>query len=283
MQEKKFYREEYPLEILSEFGLTEQMIYDLPSYVHDVIEMGGKSPLLPITIRQNFGKTHSYARFSLIETDEGVDVLFSPKLKSVDLSTFDDKTKRLLQEGKVLVATIKESYVTADQKEKTQQTLAFVQIDKDTNDVVYSPTQFIGRNLIHICNEYDLNYDDLQSLWEGELVTVSDPYGDEEELVTLGIDLLTDKGVAIVPGDARQWEKHIRRAMPDYHFGADGCWINKNGVLSYVPGKDFTPELLAVIEKRSVEAQTQLNHNTMHSGFDPKLRMEQERRRQFSM
>ena len=35
MTEKKFHREEYPLDILSEFGLTEEMIYDLPDFVHD--------------------------------------------------------------------------------------------------------------------------------------------------------------------------------------------------------------------------------------------------------
>lgn len=41
MTNKKFYRDEYPFDILGEFGLTENMIYDLPDYVHERIEMGG--------------------------------------------------------------------------------------------------------------------------------------------------------------------------------------------------------------------------------------------------
>ena len=51
MTEKRFHREEYPLDILGEFGLTEEMILDLPDFVHDKIEMGGLSPLLPISIK----------------------------------------------------------------------------------------------------------------------------------------------------------------------------------------------------------------------------------------
>ena len=86
MTNKRFHRDEYPFDILGEFGLTENMIYDLPDYVHENIEMGGMSPLLPISIKQPFGCTHCYAKFCLIEVEDGVDVLFSPKLKEADLS-----------------------------------------------------------------------------------------------------------------------------------------------------------------------------------------------------
>lgn len=75
MSEKKFHREEYPLDILAEFGLSEQMVYDLPDFVHETIELGGKSPLLPLTIEQPFGCTHLYAKFCLVETEDGMDVL----------------------------------------------------------------------------------------------------------------------------------------------------------------------------------------------------------------
>ena len=67
MTNKRFHRDEYPFDILGEFGLTENMIYDLPDYVHENIEMGGMSPLLPISIKQPFGCTHCYAKFCLIE------------------------------------------------------------------------------------------------------------------------------------------------------------------------------------------------------------------------
>ena len=43
-----FHRQDYPFSILKEFGLTEQMIMDLPESVHISLERGGYSPLLPI-------------------------------------------------------------------------------------------------------------------------------------------------------------------------------------------------------------------------------------------
>ena len=108
MQEKRFHREDYPLDILSEFGLTEEMIYDLPDFVHETIEMGGKSPLLPITIQQPFGETRLHAKFCLFETENGMDVLFFPKLKSINLNQFAEHDKKLLLAGKVIVADIED-------------------------------------------------------------------------------------------------------------------------------------------------------------------------------
>ena len=255
MEEKRFHREEYPLDILSEFGLTEEMIYDLPDFVHETIEMGGKSPLLPISIEQPFGVTHAFAKFSLVETDEGVDVLFTPKLKSVNLECFDEREKQLLLDGKVIVADIEESTVTQEGADSTQLIKAFVQLDKDTNSVVYSPTQVIGRNLSAISNEYEMTGEELQSFWNGELVTVLEPTDEgTQEPVTIGVDLFSDKGVIIVPGSAERWEKTVRRTMPDYCFGNDGCWVNRGGELSYVKEADFTSDIISAL-KQSIKQQ----------------------------
>ena len=109
MTNKRFHRDEYPFDILGEFGLTENMIYDLPDYVHENIEMGGMSPLLPISIKQPFGCTHCYAKFCLIEVEDGIDVLFSPKLKEADLSNFLKQDRQLLLEGKTIVSEVEEA------------------------------------------------------------------------------------------------------------------------------------------------------------------------------
>ena len=93
MEEKKFYREDYPLDILGEFGLTEEMIYDLPDFVHETIERGGKSPLLPISIEQPFGVTRGYAKFSLVDTEDGIDVVFYPRFKQANLAVFGEEQK----------------------------------------------------------------------------------------------------------------------------------------------------------------------------------------------
>lgn len=245
MEEKRFHRDEYPLDILSEFGLTADMIYDLPDFVHETIEMGGKSPLLPICIEQPFGLTHGYAKFCLIETEEGINVLFTPKLKSVNLDAFTEEERTLLLEGKVIVADIEETIANDEGDESTQLIKAFVQLDRDTNSVVYSPTQVIGRNLSAISNEYDLTGDDLQGFWGGNLVTVMETNSEGvQEPVTIGVDLFSDKGVIVVPGTAKRWEQTVRRTMPEYSFGNDGCWVNKNGQLSYVPESEFTQDII---------------------------------------
>jgi hypothetical protein len=35
----------------------------------------------------------------------------------------------------------------------------------------------------------------------------------------------------------------VRRQMPEYSFGNDGCWVNRSGVLSYVPENEFTQDI----------------------------------------
>ena len=156
MEEKRFHREEYPLDILAEFGLTEEMIYDLPEFVHETIERGGKSPLLPITVSQPFGLTHAYAKFCLIETEDGIDVMFSPKLKAANLDSFNEDERKALLLGKVIVSEIEDHIITDEGVEDVQRIQAFVQLDRDTNGVIYTPTQVIGRNLNAVATEYGM-------------------------------------------------------------------------------------------------------------------------------
>lgn len=261
MTEKLFHRDDYPIDILSEFGLTEQMIYDLPDYIHDRIELGGMSPLLPITIKQPFGFTHCYAKFCLVESENGfVDVMFSPKLKEIDLSRFSESDTRMLKEGKVIVSDIEESVLNDEGEEETQIFKAFVQIDNDTNCVVYTPTQIIGRNLKTVSDKLDLSDSDLQSFWKGGLVTVgiADSQGGTSN-VTVGVDLFSEKGVVVVPGDVSRWKSVVRSSMPEYSFGNDGCWLNRHGVLSYVPESEFTEDILNVLERQAHQSGIMLD------------------------
>lgn len=203
MEEKRFHREDYPLDILAEFGLTEEMIYDLPEFVHETLERGGKSPLLPICVEQPFGVTHAYAKFCLIETEEGLDVMFSPKLKSINLDAFSEEERQSLLSGKVIVAEVDDKAVTDEGVEEMQRIQAFVQLDRDTNGVIYAPTQVIGRNLNAVATEYELSGDDLNSFWKGGLVTLYEENRlGQKEPVTIGVDLFTDTGVIVVPGTA---------------------------------------------------------------------------------
>ena len=37
--------------------------------------------------------------------------------------------------------------------------------------------------------------------------------------------------------------------MPKYSFGTDGCWVNHDGRLSYVPEDSFTKDILDELER----------------------------------
>jgi hypothetical protein len=226
------------------------MIYDLPEFVHETLERGGKSPLLPICVEQPFGVTHAYAKFCLIETEEGLDVMFSPKLKTINLDAFSDDECQALLSGKVIVAEVDDKTITDEGVEEMQRIQAFVQLDRDTNGVIYTPTQVIGRNLNAVATEYELSGDDLNSFWKGGLVTLyEENHQGQKEPVTIGVDLFTDTGVIVVPGTAAKWENTVRRVMPKYSFGNDGCWLNKDGRLSYVPEEEFSKDILDELER----------------------------------
>ena len=283
MSEKKFHRDEYPLDILAEFGLSEQMVYDLPDFVHETIEFGGMSPLLPLEIEQPFGYTRLYAKFCLVETDEGIDVLFSPKLKEANLEMFSEQERKLLQDGKVVVSDVEESFVTNEGEEDVQRIKAFVQLDMETNSVVYTPTQVIGRNLKNVSEKFEVSYDDLKNLLNGNIVTVSEENEDGvPEYITIGVDLFSDKGVVLVPGQSDRWLRTVRKTMPEYSFGNDGCWINKHGALSYVSEENFTKEILDVMEQQAKQAGIEMESHHIHESSENGLGEEEEESRQIT-
>lgn len=267
--EKKFNRESYPFDILEKFGLTEGMLLDLPGYVHDIIERGGKSPLLPLTVSQPDGKTvRCYAKFALVDFDGEPEVMFYPKFKQADLAPFDELQREALLEGKVIVADVMDRFVTDEGVEDEQRIKAFVQLDQDTNTVVYTPTPTIARNISALSDVYGLDGDEIRRFWDGDLV-MTRVRNDEgvEETVTIGVDLNTETGVLAVPGIAEQWIMAVRRRMPEYSFGMEGCWINRDGRLRYVHEEDFTSDIIEAQQESSRQQELLLHaKGRMHSG-----------------
>lgn len=267
--EKKFNRESYPFDILEKFGLTEGMLLDLPGYVHDIIERGGKSPLLPLTVSQPDGKTvRCYAKFALVDFDGEPEVMFYPKFKQADLAPFDELQREALLEGKVIVADVMDRFVTDEGVEDEQRIKAFVQLDQDTNTVVYTPTPTIARNISALSDVYGLDGDEIRRFWDGDLVMTRVRNNEGvEETVTIGVDLNTETGVLAVPGIAEQWIMAVRRRMPEYSFGMEGCWVNRDGRLRYVHEEDFTSDIIEAQQESSRQQELLLHaKGRMHSG-----------------
>ena len=283
MTNKKFCRGDYPLDVLGEFGLTESMMLDLPNEVHETLEMGGMSPLLPIKIKQPFGYSLCNAKFCLTQQEDGTGILFAPKLKEADLTNFLQPERELLLQGKVIVADVEEAVTKEDGTEEKSKIKAFVQVDLDTNNVVYAPTQIIGRNIQTITDEFDLTDEDIEGFYKGELVTVETPDSNgKPAYLTIGIDLFSDKGVLIVPGNATRWQKAAHKSMPEYSFGSEGCWVNKHGLLTYYSEDEFTQDIVDALNKQLRQSGLPMESNVLQQSAQTISRNAEEETRQIT-
>ena len=96
-----FSEQDIPYNILNQFGLTEEMITDLPEHSLRAIYAGQRSPVLPITVEGENGESVSCrTRFCLIRNEEDeVDMVFIPQLIESDLSSFSPEKQEILKKG----------------------------------------------------------------------------------------------------------------------------------------------------------------------------------------
>lgn len=172
MKKAHFEFEEIPFSTLARFGLTQEMIEDLPMHVLDDIYNGRHSPVLPVRVTDEHGETvESRTRFALIRMEGGqTDVVFYPALKSSPLERFDETQQKQLLEGKAIIADVE----TADGRHNK----AFVQIDTGTKQVMYVPTPIIGRNLQVLAEELHLGATEVNGMQHGDPLTLVVDDGD---------------------------------------------------------------------------------------------------------
>ena len=241
MIRNSFKEEEIPYEVLETFGLTREMIEDLPLRILQQIGNGHRSPVLPIHVKDNQGYIiKSRTRFSFIRMDDNsVDVVFYPQLKAGRLDRFTEEERKALLEHRPVIAP-----VTTPEGKEIQ---AFHQIDQGTNQIIYVPTPVIGRNLEYAANEMKLTNAELTCLQKGLPVTVMD--GDD--LYTIGIDLNEKTGVRLTRGDEKKWRQQSKREWGKHNFGCFGCWtMDEDGNLDYVHEDDYTEEMWDELKKK---------------------------------
>lgn len=234
MKKVQFEFEEIPFSTLARFGLTQEMIEDLPMHVLNDIANGRHSPVLPVRVTDEHGETiGSRTRFALICMENGqADVVFYPALKSSPLERFDEAQQKQLLDGKAIIADVE----TADGRHSK----AFVQIDEGTKQVMYVPTPIIARNLKVLTEVMRLGTVEANAMQHGEPLTIivdNDP-------VTIGIDLHEKTGIRFCSGDGQKWKENPKREWDKYTFGCYGCWVmDDDGNLDYVPEEEYTEEL----------------------------------------
>ena len=214
MKQVRFEFEELPFKTLSQFGLTQEMIEDLPMQSLEDISHGRHSPVLPIKITDENGNIiDERSRFSLVRKENGeADVIFYPVLKKSPLEQYTGQQQKQLELGKAILADI----VSADGRN----TKVFVQIDRETKQVMSVPTQVIARNLQVLADELKLSSAEIKVMQQGEPLT----FVIEDEPVTVGIDLNEKNGIRFSQGDSQRWMEHTKREWDKYTMVA-GLWM----------------------------------------------------------
>jgi phenylpropionate dioxygenase-like ring-hydroxylating dioxygenase large terminal subunit len=248
MRTQKFNNSEIPFGTLQRFGLTQEMIEDLPQHVLEEIYNGRRSPVLPIYIVDEKGnEIKARTRFAFVRLDDGeADVLFYPQLKKNELNRFSPEERKALEANQAIIAEA----VMPDGKHVQ----SFHQLDPGTNQILYVPTPVIGRNLEIISKAMKLTNAELICLQKGLPISVLD----NDEMHTVGIDLTEKTGIRVTQGDERKWREEQKRGGAKYNFGINGCWMmDDEGNLDYVPEESYTEELWEEMKKRN---NTTLKH-----------------------
>lgn len=235
-----------PYEQLEKFGLTQQMIEDLPQKVIEDILNGKYSPSLPLCYTdENNEKVNIYAKIGLVRTQDGnVGVSLIPRRKEMDLEEYNEVQKRFLLAGDVIMVGATE-----------QNTACYVQFSEEMNQVITVPIDVIHHNL----NIYATCLAAVDDMPEFKMEMVRSgkvtEFGKDEKMVTIGIDLNTPKGIRRVMGDEQAWilEKN-EGILSKFNFGIYGCWmLDDNNNLSYVPESDYNQEMYDQLSRAATQ------------------------------
>ena len=241
MNQSQFTEEEIPYHILNRFGLTREMIEDLPEGLGQRLRDGRTTPVLPIKVIADNGDTIlAAARLSLHRNSDGdVRVMFYPRLEKIDLSRFPEAQRKPISGGETVISEIS----LPDGKRAP----AFYQIDSETNQVMAVPVAVVDNNIRVIADELRLTPAEVNCLRNGKLLTTQ--Y--QDKMWTIGVSLREQPGIRVVCGDEVTWREDDRRDYGKFNFGLNGCWIsNDEGGLDYVPEDEYTEELWDEMKKR---------------------------------
>ena len=241
-QVERFQDNEIPFEVLASFGLSKEMVEDLPMKVLEKLLSGQRTPLLPISIQDKTGNSvSSSARLSLVRTEDGVDVMFMPIGESSLLETFDNLQQESLRTGKVLYSETDNLYY---------------QLDGATHQIISMPSHVIQHNLGVLGRQLDMEDIQKKAFQSGEIVMLEN----DDAQFTIGLDLTQDVGIRMVVGDMERWNEEVSQDdFPLYSFGINGCWVN-DGQLSYVYEKDYTQEMQDALKEQVNQARSSGMH-----------------------
>lgn len=241
MQMANFTKQDIPYDILGDFGLTKQMINDLPESVMNRLLTGRQTPPLPVRDKTQDGNIcHALAKISLVRKEDGnMDVMFYPRMEILDLKEFPNIPANTIRSGKVI---------------RTDK--GYMQYNSKIEQIMQVPYGIILHNVETITDELGLSNKERDNLLKAKPVTIENG---EYKGCTIGIDLENERAVRLSKGTVIDWEKeenidNIRK----YNFGIFGCWImDEKNTLQYLRSSEYEsrPDVMDALEEMVKQQQ----------------------------
>lgn len=228
---ERFSEQEIPYGQLATFGLSQEMIDDLPQSVMTRLLSSHETPLLPLKTKTEDGESvEGFARILLVRTSDGeVNAVFISRWESDELDNYTPEQQQQLKEGKVSTT------------ELPGKGTCFIQFDDTIKQVIATPVSLIKQNVDIFAKEIGLGQRDYDMLMNGEVVEIESV----DDIFSVGIDLNDDMGIRLAHGNKKEWREEAKaEKLPKYNFGLYGCWMTDYfGNLSYIREDDYTEEM----------------------------------------
>ena len=258
-----FTMDEIPYDRLKDYGLTEEMIEDLPGKVQRQLLCGRWTPLMPVITDDGNGEpVKRLAKIALTRLSDGtVSVKFSPYNGFNSLEDYSERMQSLLKSGRTLLTDV------TDKEGHSEK--CYVQYDEDVNQVVYVTAALIQQNLQVIVYNMQIPTRDMLDLFDGKIVEKAcTDREDNPQVWSVGIDLNERTGIRVADGDASVWLSDAKeRSLSKYNFGMNGCWVmDDKGILKYIEEGDYPIEILNEQRRRGLQNAARSKQAGMRMG-----------------
>lgn len=262
---EKFNETDIPYGILEQFGMTQEMIEDLPLDVMNNLLAGRLTPVIALKIKkkkeEEIEEFMTYARFCLSREEDGsVNVQFVPVWSYNNLDGYSEEEKQDLLDGKVLIHDVPGKGV------------CYVQFDRDVNQVMAVPVMILSNNIKNLAHRIGLSDEQIKDIHNCKVIEITG----EVEPVSIGIDLKAEEVGCLRPadGDSAVWREEGRDLnINKYNFGVYGCWmLDELQNLKYIPEEEYSQEMMDEMKRRaeqnaaSAHFITEDNNENVHMG-----------------
>lgn len=219
---------EIPYEELGKFGLTQEMIDDLPEPIMNKLLGGMRTPLLPIEQVDGDGVIHKdFARIRLIKEGEQVHPMFLPVKNQCNLEYFTGEEKEALERGKVLKVIL-----------PSNNSWNYVQLDSATNSIISVKSNLVDNNLSLLANNMGMDEDHILKLENGEVVTLEN----DDQKLSIGLTLMRRQVFSVSMGMLRLGRKSVMV-----------FWRLTNTTLVYMAaGREMTRACFPMFQKMNI-------------------------------